>query len=170
MEKGGGFLYYSGHGFPYGWATHKPDDENWTGRYFTPYIAGLFNGYRLPIIFFDACLTAKLDFNISDIIPFPFNITLPCFAWYFVAHAGGGAIATIGATRVAFTGVGENGPFAGASYLAYNFFLEYKSGKKTLGEVFGGAQIRYLHHLWDSWTIQEFILLGDPSLMIGGYS
>ncbi len=173
LEKGGGFLYYSGHGFPYGWATHKPNDENWTGRYFTPYILGLFNGYKLPVIFFDACLTAKLDFNSSDLrndgVPVPINMRFPCFAWYFIAHRGGGAIASIGATRVAFTGVGKNGPYSGASYLAYQFFKAYMDGKTKLGEAFAAAQNGYLDHLWDRWTIQEFILLGDPSLQIGGY-
>ena len=174
MEKGGGFLYYSGHGFPYGWATHKPNNENWTGRYFTPYILGLLNGYKLPIIFFDACLTAKLDFNSSDLrndgVPLPINATFPCFAWYFIAHKGGGAIASIGATRVAFTGVGKNGPYSGASYLAYQFFKAYMNGKTRLGETFVTAQNNYLNHIWDRWTIQEFILLGDPTLQIGGYS
>ena len=173
LEIGGGFLYYSGHGFPYGWATHKPDDKNWTGLYITPYVAGLFNDYRLPIIFFDACLTAKLDFNSTDLrddgVPIPINATFPCFAWYFVAHKGGGAIATIGATRVAFTGVDENGPYAGSSFLAYQFFKSYMNGNYILGKAFATAQENYVSHLWDRWTLEEFTLLGDPSLHIGGY-
>ena len=174
LEKGAGFLYYSGHGFPYGWATHKPNDENWTGRYFTPYIAGLLNGYKLPIMFFDACLTAKLDFNSSDLredgVPIKINKSFPCFAWYFISHEFGGAIATIGATRVAFTGVDEGGPYAGASYLAYHFFSSYiDSENKKLGNIFANAQENYLNNLWDRWTLQEFILLGDPTLKIGGY-
>ncbi len=171
LQKGCGFLYYSGHGFPYGWATHG-ESEKWIGRYFTPYILALFNGYKLPVIFFDACLTAKLDFNSSDLredgVPIPFNATFPCFAWYFIRHPYGGAIATIGATRVAFTGVDENGPHWGASYLAYKFFSAYRK-MNILGEVFATAQIEYASSIWDTWTIEEFILLGDPTLKIGGY-
>ena len=175
LEMGAGFLYYSGHGFPYGWATHaiNGSDEEWVGRYYTPYIAGLFNGKRLPIIFFDACLTAKLDFNSSDLrndgIPIKFNATFPCFAWYFIRHPYGGAIATIGATRVAFTGVYEDGPHWGAGYLAYKFFESYKESD-ILGNVFVMAQEKYISKVWDEWTIQEFILLGDPTLKIGGYA
>ena len=174
IEKGAGFLYFSGHGFPYGWGTHKPDDKNWTGTYFTPYIAGLINGYKLPVIFLDACLTAKLDFNSSDLredgVPVPFNATFPCFAWYFIAQPTGGAIATIGSTRVAFTGVDENGPHWGSGFLAYHFFSSYmNSSDKILGNIFANAQECYLNSEWDRWTIQEFILLGDPSLKIGGY-
>ncbi|HEC76385.1 MAG TPA: hypothetical protein ENI33_03890 [Thermoplasmatales archaeon] len=173
LEKGAGFLYYSGHGFPYGWATHAINDEKWVGRYFTPYISTLFNFYKLPVIFFDACLTAKLDFNSSDLredgIPFKFNSTFPCFAWYFIRHSYGGAIATVGATRVAFTGVDEDGPHWGAGYLAYKFFESYRE-TDIVGEVFARSQEKYVNkNLWDKWTIQEFILLGDPTLKIGGY-
>lgn len=171
LQKGCGFLYYSGHGFPYGWATHGSGEE-WIGRYFTPYILALFNGYKLPVIFFDACLTAKLDFNSSDLredgVPVPFNASFPCFAWYFIRHPYGGAIATVGATRVAYTGVDEDGPHWGASYLAYKFFSAYRE-THVLGEVFAKAQMEYVSSMWDTWTIEEFILLGDPTLKIGGY-
>jgi len=171
LQKGCGFLYYSGHGFPYGWATHGSSEE-WIGRYFTPYILALFNGYKLPVIFFDACLTAKLDFNSSDLredgVPVPFNASFPCFAWYFIRHPYGGAIATVGATRVAYTGVDEDGPHWGASYLAYKFFSAYRE-THVLGEIFAKAQIEYVSSMWDTWTIEEFILLGDPTLKIGGY-
>ena len=176
LEKGAGFLYYSGHGFPYGWATYAIDDENetWVGRYFTPYIAALFNGYRLPVIFLDACLTAKLDFNSSDLredgVPMPINATFPCFAWSFVRHPYGGAIATVGATRVAFTGVDEEGPHWGAGLLAASFFEAYQE-TDILGEVFAGAQEAYANNApGDTFTLQEFILLGDPTLKIGGYA
>ncbi|HEC88544.1 MAG TPA: hypothetical protein ENI52_04430 [Thermoplasmata archaeon] len=173
LEKGAGFLYYSGHGFPYGWATYAINDDRWVGRYFTPYISSLFNFYKLPVIFFDACLTAKLDFNSSDLredgVPLKFNSTFPCFAWYFIRHPYGGAIATVGATRVAFTGVDEDGPHWGAGYLAYKFFESYKE-TDIVGEVFARCQEKYVNkNLWDKWTIQEFILLGDPTLKIGGY-
>ena len=173
LEKGAGFLYYSGHGFPYGWATHAINDEKWVGRYFTPYISALFNFYKLPVIFFDACLTAKLDFNSSDLredgIPLRFNSTFPCFAWYFIRHPYGGAIATVGATRVAFTGVDEDGPHWGAGFLAYKFFESYRT-KDIIGEVFASCQEKYVNkNPWDKWTVQEFILLGDPTLKIGGY-
>ena len=175
LEKGAGFLYYSGHGFPYGWATHpiNGSDEEWVGRYYTPYIIPLMNGNRLPIVFLDSCLTAKLDFNSSDLrqdgINIKFNATFPCFAWYFVRHPYGGAIATIGATRVAFTGVYKDGPKWGAGYLAYKFFESYDENK-LLGEIFVEAQQKYAtKNPWDKWTLQEFILLGDPTLKIGGY-
>jgi len=175
MERGGGFLYFSGHGFPYGWGTHpiNGSDNEWVGNYYTPYIMGLFNNPRLPVIFLDACSTAKLDFNSSDLredgIPVPFNSTFPCFAWYFIRQPTGGGIASIGSTRVAFTGVDANGPHWGAGYLAYQFFKAYEK-TNVLGEMFAEAETGYIgENPGDKWTMEEFILLGDPSLKIGGY-
>ncbi|MEA2054499.1 MAG: C25 family cysteine peptidase, partial [Candidatus Thermoplasmatota archaeon] len=177
MEKGAGFVHFSGHGFPWGWGTHPIDGTNdeWVGTYYTPYITALFNRYKLPVIFFDACSTAKLDLSLSDFeeetgIPMPnISVSLPCFAWYFVQKRGGGAIATVGSTRVAFTGVNENGPFFGAGYLVYKFFEGYKEDT-TPSEMLVYAQNEYMNNVWkDRWSISEFVLLGDPSLHIGGF-
>jgi hypothetical protein len=173
LKKGAGFLYYSGHGFPHGWATHTSNGA-WIGRYYTPYIAALFNNNRLPVIFLDACSTAKLDFNSSDLkenygIPTFFDTPLPCFAWYFVRHPYGGGIATVGSTRVAYTVVNKDGPSYGAGYLAQQFFESYRE-TDILGEVFALAQGKYAEkNSGDKLTLQEFILLGDPTLKIGGY-
>ena len=177
LQKGAGFLDYSGHGFPWGWGTHPIDGngDEWVGTYYTPYILPLFNGYRLPVIFFDACSTAELDLKLSDVenetgVPMPnISVSLPCFAWYFIQKRGGGAIATVGSTRVAYTGVDEEGPYAGAGYLAYKFFEGYHHGT-TPSEMMVHSQNEYMNGRWkDRWSLSEFILLGDPSLCIGGF-
>ena len=172
LNRGYGFVHYSGHGFEYGFATHPIGSDEWIGSYYTPYAIALLNGYKLPVMFFDACLTAKLDFNSSDLrgygIPIPFDLTFPCFAWFLVKKPIGGAIATIGATRVAFTHVSSSGVHAGASRLALDFFSSYHN-TTILGEMFAEAQIRYLENVWkDYYTLEEFILLGDPTLKVGG--
>jgi hypothetical protein len=153
--------------------------------YFTPYITGLKNGNKLPIIFFDACLTAKLDFNFTDLQNyFPGTVHLltrifklsedptvfyPCFAGILLTKEDGGAIATIGSTRTAYTWVDTNGVYGGAGYLDVHFFDSYTEGV-TAGEMLTGAQNTYIHNVGpDYFTIEEFILLGDPSLMVGGY-
>ncbi len=174
LSKGYGFVHYSGHGFEYGISTHPVGSEEWIGTYVTPYATMLFNGYKLPIIFFDACLTAKLDFNSSDLrddgIPIPFNMKFPCFAWYLVRKPLGGAIATIGATRIAFTFVDSSGVHAGASRLALDFFSAYHN-TSILVEMFVEAQLAYIENAGKGYfTLEEFILLGDPSLKVGGYS
>jgi hypothetical protein len=179
INEGAGFLDYSGHGFEHGMGTYPPSDKNFK-VYLTPYIRDLVNGYKLPIIFFDACLTTKLDFTLGDLLSYKeyqiFKILtlipgidedmkLPCYAWYFVKHEGGGAIATIGATRTAFGGVE-----AGAGKISIEFFKAYNSSE-MLGQMMTKAQNAYITDVpWDEFTVEEFTLLGDPSLKLGGYS
>jgi hypothetical protein len=93
------------------------------------------------------------------------DMKLPCFAWKSMKHQNGGAIATIGATRIAF-----GGQDAGAGKMSFVFFDAY-SQDSLLGEMMTQAQTDYLSDVpWDLLTVEEFILLGDPTLKIGGYS
>jgi hypothetical protein len=177
INKGAGFLSYAGHGFEHGWGTYRPNSLTRSRiNYFTPYLRFLDNQHKMPIIFFDACLTAKLDFNISDLESyFPLltkfgkiitgnNLTpndhIPCFAWEFIKKEEGGAIATIGATRTAYTYVDKYGVYAGAGYLDFAFFKAYGDGI-TLGEMFTKAQNDYINYVGkDYFTIEEFLILG----------
>ncbi len=186
INRGAGFVSYSGHGFEHGWGTSRPNAITKIKIfYYTPYINGLKNGNKLPIIFFDACLTAKLDFNVTDLQHYYPRMTntlvrifslssnpsdfYQCFAWSFIAKENGGAIATIGSTRTAYTWVDSNGVYGGAGYLNVHFFDSYEEGI-TVGQMLTGSQNAYIQNVGpDYFTIEEFLLLGDPSLMTGGY-
>ena len=189
INQGAGFVTYAGHGFEHGWGTYKPNalrkSMGFTNPlYYTPFIQFLKNKDKLPIIFWDACLTAKLDFNIGDLASYykeirtiikllgvdidPTNY-LPSFAWCFLVEEDGGAIGTIGATRPAYSHVDKNGVHAGAGLLDIQFFKAYEDGI-NFGDMFTKAQIGYMNNLGrDFFTIEEYILLGDPSLKTGGY-
>ena len=193
INNGAGFVDYAGHGFEYGWGTYRPNAL--MGKmifliqpmYFTPFIKALKNQNRLPIIFFDACLTAKLDFNVTDLAEYmPAKTKLlvlltkatndptvffPSFAWSFLKYENGGAIATIGATRTAYSMVSKNGVVAGAGLLDVEFFKAYGQKNITmLGGMLTEAQNSYIEKLGkDYFTLEEYILLGDPSLKVGGY-
>jgi hypothetical protein len=177
INNGAGFIDYSGHGFEIGVATHPPNSDTWV-PYHTNHLLGAKNGYKLPIIFFDACLTAKLDFNFSELIGYAsVNLQLfvnkfrtiasrlfPTFAWCMVKKSNGGAIATIGATRTAFGGIDF-----GCGYLAIHFWQAY-STSETVSQMMTKAQNDYITNISDDFiTVEEFILIGDPSLKIGGY-
>ena len=203
INSGAGFVDYSGHGFEYGMGTHPPEDESWK-FYMEINLLGLSNGYKLPIVFFDACLTSRLDFNKDDnsrertsSIPRIFNLPIvkniispitrilrsfltritsdpapspkeaelrPCFAWNWINKDNGGAIADVGATRTAFGGFDS-----GAGKLSIEFFSTYESSE-YLGQMMTECQKGYNADVpWDLFTLEEFILLGDPSLKIGGY-
>ena len=188
ISKGAGFVSYSGHGFEHGWGTYRPNAiiKKRMIIYYSPFIKGIKNNHKLPVVFFDACLTAKLDFNIIDLeeyfpklikflliftkLDYDPSVFYPCFAWCFLKKENGGAIATIGATRTAYTWVDKDGVYAGAGYLNVHFFKAYEEGV-TAGEMLTYAQNDYINNVWeDYFTIEEFLLLGDPSLMVGGYS
>ena len=179
LVKGAGFVDYSGHGYEIGISTHPPNSNRWIGYYFFNLFFAS-NGYKLPIIFFDACLTEKLDFTFSNFLNYilPFNLNqnsdisekqVPVFGWSFVKKKHGGAIATIGATREAFTHVDETGVYGGAGYLSIKFFNAH-STCETVGKMLTKAQNDYINLAWkDYFTIEEFIIVGDPSLKVGGF-
>ena len=199
LDRGAGFVDYSGHGFEIGIATHPPNSTAWRG-YHTNNLLGALNGYKLPIIFFDACLTSSLDYNWSDfintikpsevpsyqpldifgskstqeilgeqIIGSPGTLPLsdklfPCFSWCFVKKSAGGAIATIGATRTAYGDLNY-----GCGYLSLQYYRAYASSE-AVSQMLTKAQIAYVNNIGeDYFTVEEFILIGDPSLKIGGY-
>ena len=201
ITKGAGFIDYSGHGFEMGLGTHPPNSNSWI-RYNILNLPYALNGYKLPIIFFDACLTARLDYNWSSAInsiqpseiPYyqsvlaetlgydsaqelfgeqiegttnPLSLgdkLFPCFAWCFVKKNLGGAIASIGATRTAYGGIDM-----GCGYLSLQYYRAYASSEKV-SEMLTKAQNNYISNIWwDYFTVEEFILIGDPSLKIGGY-
>ncbi len=169
VTDGAGFISYSGHGFQYGFGTY-PKNSRWMIAYYTPYLLNLKNGDKLPIIFFDACLTAKLDYHMLG------NPDVPCFAWCMVKKPDGGAIATIGATETATTTVDESGPHGQAGYMNLHFFMAYEPGI-YISDMLVKAQNDYLNDVTKDeandrfyiMTIEQFILLGDPSLKVGGY-
>jgi len=178
ITNGAGFLDYSGHGFEHGIMTYTPSGLA-RKYYFTPYIKDLKNGYKLPIMFFDACLTSKIDFVLQDFLDYKqyrvfdvlakvlkinTSVRLPVFSWAFVIHEGGGAIATIGATRTAYGGVDS-----GAGKMSIEFFSAYNTSQ-YLGEMITQMQNSYITDVHEeTFTVQEFILLGDPTLRMGGY-
>ena len=159
ISLGAGFVCFSGHGFEYGFGTYPPNNENMI-CYYTPNILGMFNGKRFPIIFLDACSTAKLDYSIV-------GVKFPCFAWAIVKKPFGGAVASVGATALIY---GTIDPLSeGFLRLDAEFFDSYEPGI-VLSRMLMNAQKNYLDSVWkDCLTIAEAILIGDPSLKVGGY-
>jgi len=179
ITDGAGFVDYSGHGFEHGMGTFTPSGLQMK-YYLSSYIDDQKNGYKLPIIFFDACLTAKIDYIFQDTLDYSkikYIVTflvkalgvntsqrIPCYAWVFLKHESGGAIATIGATRTAYGGVDS-----GAGKMSIEFFSAYNSSM-YLGQMMTQMQNEYITDVHeDPFTVEEFILLGDPTLKIGGY-
>jgi hypothetical protein len=166
ISKGAGFVCYSGHGFQYGFGTSDYNQQKLI-KYYTPFILGLKNYKKLPIFYLDACWTGALDYSIGQ-------IKIPSLAWSLIKKPNGGAIACVASTRVGYGGFEGNPMGAGSPCMNACFFESYEPGI-YLSDMFVNAQKKYIDKVWDNvftdcLTLQEYILLGDPTLKVGGYN
>ncbi len=226
INKGAGFLFFSGHGSPNVWADHYPGvpgnrgGGSVTGLEVTKLslfnIGGMFigqrkpkdlfplypmdtlsNGEKLPVTVVGGCHNSQ--FNVSMIPGFleGFGYLFPnlklfqnmymwchgtavpeCFNWRLVRNPNGGSIASIGNTGL---GYGMPGKLlttgGGDGWITIEFFRQYgEHGQTTLGDAHSQAINTYIqtHDMSDfeaghPKSVQQWTLLGDPSLKIGGY-
>jgi hypothetical protein len=144
------------------------------------------NKEKLPVCVIGACHNSEFNtsfFNFikSELDGYP---TPECWSWVLTRKIGGGAIATIG-----YTGLEWNALYGWdtddipdcteyfSGYIDGRFFHAYGvDGIHNLGDAWGQAITDYLDRFpgmsksWDCKTAQQWLLLGDPSLLIGGYS
>jgi hypothetical protein len=107
-----------------------------------------------------------------------------CWAWKLISVKNGGSIATMAYAGLDWFAEGDYNndtiPDCTQFYSGYTntqFFKNYGVNNMTiLGQAHTQALIDYLNAFppmqekLDCKTVQEFVLLGDPSLQIGGYS
>ena len=110
--------------------------------------------------------------------------TPECWAWKLISVKNGGSIATMAYTGLDWFATGDFNddgiPDCTQFFSGYTntlFFKNYGVNNMTiLGQAHTQALIDYLNmyppmlEKLDCKTVQEFVLLGDPSLQIGGYS
>lgn len=185
VNKGCGFLWWSGHGNPKSWATHPPDDnETWIYGLRLRNLPFLYNRYKLPV-----CITGSGCFNNM------FNVSLRnkrwvyglptpyCLSWALMIQRDGGTIATIGATAFSYESPDINLGYGGIEWLDKQFFSEYgQNHTDVLGDTWRDAITSVIRQCPIDWSddsvdgsalvvknIQQWALFGDPSLKIGGY-
>lgn len=186
INQGCGFLYFAGHGSPSAWGTHPPfDNSTWIFGLKLRHIPLLFNGEKLPICVVGGCHNSM--FNIS-VFHLSWTYGLPvyeCWSWHLTRKIGGGAIATMGCTGLGYGKEDKHDPSqgGGGDWLDVLFFRECGEYQvEILGDAWGNAISSYLDEFPIDWnqqafndtaldakTVQEWVLLGDPSLRIGGY-
>jgi len=156
------------------------------------------NREALPVCIVGGCHNNLFNVSLMRTIADPRNIhsmwsngapISECWGWSLTAKPKGGAIATIGNTALGYEAGGEVGDLNGdainepdcvealCGYLEVQFFKGYgKYHIDTLGNLWSNAIGKYLQiypgmeNLSDAKTIEQWVLLGDPSLKIGGYS
>lgn len=160
-------------------------------------IPRLRNDDRLPICIVGGCHCSQFNVSLLTTITDPQNVHsmwsygLPipeCWSWSLTVKAQGGAIATIGSTGLGYEAGGEVGDLDGnlinepdciealGGYLETQFFKAYGvNHTDILGNTWCAAINAYLdiypgmQNRSDAKTIEQWVLLGDPSLKIGGY-
>jgi len=192
MNGGAGFAYFCGHGNPMSWSTHEPYNFNeWEEGLQIFDMPLLKNGYKMPIVIIGGCHNSQFNvtiFNSFDKEKMWRGENAPeCWSWWLTRKYGGGAIATIGNTGLGYHGDEDDNNDSIADYLQVldgwleiNFFRLYNEGIDMLGmlhaatvtgfiNAFPGSEKMPLKDTIDVKVVQEWCLLGDPSLKIGGY-
>ena len=187
INRGCGFLYFSGHGNPMHWATHPPkDNKTWINGLDVYHIPLLRNKEKLPICILDGCHNSMFNISIFHSSHAQGIPVFECLSWRLTRGIRGGSIATIGNTGFSYCTISKIDPSKGGGFeqLVLNFFGEYsQNDTDILGEIWGKAIDKYLQNFPINWNensytdtaldakiVEEWLLIGDPSLKIGGYS
>jgi len=182
VNKGCGFWYLSGHGSTSAWVTYTFIPEKTPlGKLNSNNLLFLSNQQKLPVCLVGGCHNSEFSVASFNFIKAwnPQKWLKECWSWQLVSKPNGGSIATLGATGLAWYGVEFGG--GGTDWLNVQFFKEYADDTVILGEIWKSALSRYVDifpidwetpsggvHSIDAKTVQEWTLLGDPSLTIGG--
>ena len=193
LNAGAGMLHVAGHGSPSVWGNFLPDaqEESEFVYGFTAFdIRRYSNGNMLPIIVCGGCHNAQFNVTMQHIFDHGgLNFTRAGFdEWlphdtmsWFLLEKGGGSIASIGNTGLGYGYVGEYCIDGLGGWLNPRFFHAYASQhKEFLGEAHSQAIVDYIDRKGalidgvnvdsvDRKSIEEWVLLGDPSMKIGGY-
>ncbi len=187
FRDGFGFVYLVGHGSPKQWGNHPMNSTDFVQGPNTNDMWRLRNQDRLPVCVVSGCHNSQFDvclirsLNLTDVYK---QENVPeCWSERILRTPTGGAIATIGCTALGYTKEDKSTFQGGINALEGAFFHAYGQQHMTvLGDAWVTAITAYAQNFpvnWstqaysDSWidakVIQSWALLGDPSLLIGGY-
>ena len=198
ISNGAGFVHMSGHGNPAYWGNFLPDAQTEAEMIDGLQLKDmnkLTNNEKLPIITVGGCHNAQFNVTMMNIIggileygiggyffktPYRFYYMewVPrCFCSWLVFKNNGGAIGSIGNTGLGIGYVNEYWNAGLSGWIMPRFYDCYTNqSKNILGEAHDQAIIDYIHIIGgvnsdssDRKTIEEWMLIGDPSLKIGGY-
>jgi len=156
----------------------------------------LSNTDKLPVVCVGGCHNSMISVSlIASFLNkyiqnymFTYGTPVPeCWGWYMVKMPNTGAIATMGNTGYGWGSEGDVCTIGtGDGWINTEFFRQYgQEGQHVLGMAYSQSIASYVTHhktleldYWridsgwdgiDQKTVQQWMLLGDPSLMIGGY-
>jgi len=147
------------------------------------------NRGKLPITVVGGCHNGQFDVTMLNLLTgfkaawYSYTWAPRCWSWYLTVKKGGGAIAIISNTGLGTHGDGDMDNNTIPDYLEIldgwlelRFLELYGSeGKDILGQNHGDTLTGYLNKFlgddsrMDVKMVQQWELMGDPSLKIGGY-
>jgi len=196
ISAGAGFIHFAGHGNPASWGNHPPDDEDheFIQGFQLRDMSKYSNGIKLPVIVIGGCHNGQFNVTMSNIftdileygiIGYFFNTPQRFYymewvprdsASWFLMEDGGGSIGTIANAGLGY-GYRDGYVIEGlGGWLNPRFFDAYANqSKEILGESHAQAITDYINIIGsvnsdkiDRKTIEGWVLIGDPSLKLGG--
>ena len=186
INQGCGFIFMSGHAAPECSVTYHPNLSDYYIYMLSIYTMPLLkNGQKLPICVVAGCHNNEYNVSFFDFIKnvWAYLPTYDCWGWTLAQLESGGSIATIASTGLGYGQIGDYNSDGIPDCIQYvegwidgRFAHAYGvQGKDILGETTGTALTDYMNTFpcrtdqGDCKTVEEWTLLGDPSLKIGGY-
>lgn len=198
INDGAGFIHMAGHANPSVLVTHPPQSEDTITilRMYNIYAPlhinpRLRNKDKLPVVVIGGCHNSQFNVSMRNILlgirnegfKEYFNYSFykmewvpKCFSWWLISKANGGAIAAMGNTGLGMGLPGFDYPNGLDGWLLPRFFYNYgQLGAEHAGAAHSAAVADYALEFdinsddADRQMIEQWPLLGDPSLMIGGY-
>jgi len=167
VSNGCGFLYFAGHGNSYIWVTSNPQGktESMFSIFHVPFLS---NNGKYPVSILSGCHVCKIEKS-------------NCLGWQLAKKQCKGSIASLGPTNIGYLGFEYDG--GGLDWLELQFFKEYMNGSRIIGDIWKQVLSSFAKSFPIDWNLpaglncaidakmaQEWILIGDPSLKIGGYA
>jgi len=155
-------------------------------------LSKLTNGEKLPVLLYSGCHSGQFDTSLASVFYDPANVLLgdryatwtpEGLAWRIIAIPDGGSIATIGNTGLGSGYIGGAILQGLTGWIFPRFFYNYYNMNEQLPKLLGDihkktlddyvltsspdgtpAESQNARKHWEQWN-----LLGDPTLKIGGY-
>jgi len=199
FREGVGLVHVEGHGNPAEYVTHPPNNDTWIYGLTVSNMGLIRNRDPLPIVVIGAChssqfnvtplnlLIGLLPWNIRDYFNadsgcpggfWRYEYISECWSWKLLSLKNKGAVATVGNSGLGYGNVNEYAIVDVGQWLAIRLFDAIANqNMQTLGEAHARSISDYVtifdahnYGYADRKTIDGWILLGDPSLKIGGYN
>ncbi len=195
VDNGYGFVHMDGHSCPFSLGSYEPDTyispEPPLTAFYNGFDARLFDcGYKLPFMINEGCHNAEFDVTGQEYIAYMFDayddhpdygFALYNYEWiphdvssWFVCQEGGGAIGVIGNTALGSGYIDDGITHGLGGWLMIRYGQAIGDGAVYTGEVYTTGISAYID-AFDAYSepdrirVEEQVLLGDPSVKLGGY-